>query len=187
MAHLQAFRAVVDGKRRGSKPARPTNFFANTRRLIIAAAAFFVAGLFGTAVYAESGPFAGLAGAWSGNGTITLDDGSKERIRCRATYAVGAGGNGVNLNLKCASDSYKFDLSGNVLAQGQALSGTWSEGIRNVSGNLEGRGAGGSFQVVASGPGFSANIGLKTQGAKQSVVIQSEGVFRTVSISLNRS
>ena len=31
-----------------------------------------------------------MAGVWSGGGTVTLDDGSTERIRCRATYAVGA-------------------------------------------------------------------------------------------------
>ena len=33
--------------------------------------------------------FAGMAGTWSGGGTVTLDDGSSERIRCRATYKVG--------------------------------------------------------------------------------------------------
>jgi len=43
----------------------------------------------GSASYAQSGPFAGMAGNWSGGGTVTLDDGSTERIRCRASYAVG--------------------------------------------------------------------------------------------------
>ena len=32
--------------------------------------------------------FAGMAGNWAGGGTVTLDDGSNERIRCRATYQV---------------------------------------------------------------------------------------------------
>ena len=49
-----------------------------------------------------------MAGNWSGGGTVTLDDGSSERLRCRATYAVGAGGNGLNLNLICASDSLQI-------------------------------------------------------------------------------
>ena len=71
-----------------------------------------------------------MAGNWSGGGTVTLDDGSTERIRCRATYAVGAGGNGLNQTLTCASDSYKFDLASNVIAEGGALSGTWSESSR---------------------------------------------------------
>ena len=40
--------------------------------------------------------------------------------------------------------------------------------------------------ITASGPGFTANISLKTQGNKQSVTIRSEGAFRSVSISLSR-
>ena len=49
--------------------------------------------LFGTV--SQSAPFAGMAGVWSGGGTITLDSGASERIRCRATYAVSSGGDGL--------------------------------------------------------------------------------------------
>jgi hypothetical protein len=137
--------------------------------------------------YAQSGPFAGLAGVWSGGGTVTLDDGSTERIRCRATYAVGGGGTGLNQSLTCASDSYRFNLSSNVVANGGSLSGTWSESSRNVNGSLEGRGSNGNFQIVASAPGFMANITLTTRGNRQSVVIRAESQFRGASISLSRS
>ena len=109
MGHLRAYRAAVDGKRRGNKTGLTANTFAVTRRLIFAAVALFVASVSGSASYAQSGPFAGMAGNWSGGGTVTLDDGSSERIRCRATYAVGAGGTGLNQSLTCASDSYKFE------------------------------------------------------------------------------
>jgi hypothetical protein len=143
--------------------------------------------LFSSASQAQSGPFAGMAGVWSGGGTVTLDDGSSERIRCRATYAVGAGGNGLNQSLTCASDSYRFNLSSNVMARGGSLSGTWSEASRNISGSLEGRGGNGTFQVVASAPGFNANISLHTAGNKQSVVIRSDSAFRSASITLTRS
>jgi len=186
MGHPRVYRAAVAGKRRGSKPNPTTQFFALTRRLTFAAVAFFLVAASGSASYAQSGPFAGMAGNWSGGGTITLDDGSTERIRCRASYAVGAGGNGLNQSLTCASDSYKFNLASNVIAQAGALSGTWSESIRNVSGNLEGRGGGGNFQVMASGPGFTASIALTTRGNRQSVVIRSQGAFRVTSISLSR-
>lgn len=187
MAHLQAFRAVVDGKHRGNKPSRPAPNIVSTRRLTLAAAAFFLASISATPGYAEPGMFDGMAGNWSGGGTITLDDGSKERIRCRATYAVRADANAINQTLTCASDSFKFNLASNVVAQGAALSGTWSESIRNANGNLEGRGGGGHFHVVASGAGFSANISLTTRGNKQTVVIKSDGTFRVTSISLTRT
>jgi len=186
MGHLRAYRAAVDGKRHGNKAKRTTGTFAVIRRLMFAVVALFVASVSGSASYAQSGPFAGMAGNWSGGGTVTLDDGSSERIRCRATYAVGAGGTGLNQSLTCASDSYRFILSSNVVAQGSALSGTWSESSRGVNGTLQGRGAGGNFQVVASAPGFTASLSLTTRGNRQSVVIRAESQFRGASIALTR-
>ena len=138
MGHLQAYRAAVDGKRHGNKTSSGRESFALARRLIVAAVTLFAASMSGSASYAQSGAFAGMAGNWSGGGTVTLDDGSTERIRCRASYAVSAGGNGLNQTLICASDSYKFNLAANVVAEGGALSGTWSESSRNVNGTLRG-------------------------------------------------
>jgi hypothetical protein len=187
MGHLRAYHAAVDGKLHGSKASRTASTFVVIRRLILAAVTLFVASVSGSTSYAQSGPFAGMAGNWSGGGTVTLDDGSTERIRCRASYAVGAGGNGLNQSLTCASDSYKFNLSSNVVAERGVLSGTWNESSRGINGNLEGRAGNGNFQVVASAPGFSANISLTTRGNKQSVVIRAESQFRGASISLSRS
>ena len=186
MGHLRACRVAADGKRLGNKANRTAGTFAIYRRLIFAVVTLFAASVSGSASYAQSGPFAGMAGTWSGGGTVTLDDGSSERIRCRATYAVGAGGTGLNQSLTCASDSYRFVLSSNVVAQGGALSGTWSESSRGISGNLEGRGSNGNFQVLASSPGFNANISLTTRGNKQTVVIKSDSAFRGASIALSR-
>jgi hypothetical protein len=146
----------------------------------------FLAALSSSTSYAQSGAFAGMAGNWAGGGTVTLDDGSSERLRCRASYAVGAGGNGLNLSLTCASDSYKFELKGNVISDHGALSGTWSESGRGVSGTLEGRGANGDFKVVASTAGFTSNISLTTRDNKQSVVIKADNVFRAVNMALTR-
>ena len=128
-----------------------------------------------------------MAGNWSGGGTVTLDDGSSERIRCRATYVVSAGDTGLNQTLTCASDSYRFNLTSNVIAIGGSLSGTWSEATRHVAGTLLGQGSNGNFHVVASAPGLTANISLATRGNKQSVTIKTETAFRIASISLTRS
>lgn len=139
------------------------------------------------ATHAQSGPFAGLGGTWSGNGTVELSDGTTERIRCRADYKVNDTGLNLKQSLRCASDSYKFDLKTNVIAERGSLSGTWSESSRGVNGNIEGRGSNGNFQVVASAPGFTASISLTTRGNRQSVVIKSENGFRSATISLIRS
>jgi hypothetical protein len=138
-----------------------------------------------TLVHAQAGgPYAGMAGNWAGGGSITLDDGSRERIRCRASYQV-AGPN-MTMSLTCASDAYKFNLSANVVDQGGQVSGTWSEASRGISGSLQGRGGGGNFQVVASTAGFNANISLRTAGNKQSVTMRADSQFRGADISLSR-
>jgi len=187
MGHLQANRAAVDGKRRANKAGRTARTFALVRRPIFAAAALLVALASGSASYAQSAAFAGMAGIWSGAGNVTFDDGSTERIRCRASYAVGNGGTGLNQNLTCASDSYKFNLSSNIIAERGTLSGTWNESSRGINGNIEGRGNNGNFEIVASSPGFTANLMVTTRGNKQSVTIKAEGQFRNASITLSRS
>jgi hypothetical protein len=125
-----------------------------------------------------------MNGRWSGGGTITLDDGSSERIRCRATYQVS--GPNMDMSLTCASDAYKFNLAANVVDQGGAVSGTWSESSRNIGGTLQGRGGGGNFQVVASAAGFNASISLRTTGNKQSVTMRADSQFRGANISLTK-
>ena len=136
---------------------------------------------------AQSGPFAGMAGVWSGSGTIALEGGANERIRCRATYAVSGDGTGLNQTLTCASDSYKFDLKSDVTARGNALSGQWSETSRGVGGSLSGRAGNGQFNVVVTAPAFTANLVLMTQGSKQNVTISSEGQFKGAKISMTKS
>ena len=181
MEHLQAYHAAGGGKHRANKSteARVWN-----RRLLIAAAVLFTAGLAASESKAQSGPFAPMAGSWSGGGTVSLEDGSTERIRCRAKYAPI--GPTMEMTLTCASDAYKFILSANVQSAGNAITGSWSESSRNISGSLEGRGAGGNFEVVVSAAGFNANIALRTSGNKQSVTMRADSQFRGANISMSR-
>jgi hypothetical protein len=184
MGRQQVCRVAVGGKHPASKSGRTSGPFAQARHRAFAAAALFVAVCATSPSQAQSGPFAGLAGRWSGGGTVTLDDGSSERIRCRATYQVS--GPSMEMSLTCASDAYKFNLAANVVDQGGAVAGTWSESSRGVAGTLQGRGGGGNFQVVASAAGFNANISLRTTGNKQSVTMRADSQFRGANISLSR-
>jgi hypothetical protein len=150
------------------------------------ATGFGAAMLLSATVAHADGPFAGFEGSWSGTGTVALSDGSKERIRCRATYQVGGGGNSLRQTLRCASDSYKFDLSSDVTSNGDRISGRWSEASRNINGDLQGTAGGGRIEVFVEAAGFAANIELTTRGNKQSVAISSKGEIRGVSISMTR-
>lgn len=181
MEHLQAYRAAGDGKHRANKQFVTSVL---SRRLLIAAGVLFAASIANTESKAQSGPFAPMAGNWSGGGTVTLDDGSTERIRCRAKYAPI--GPTMEMSLTCASDAYKFNLGANVRAEGSAITGSWSETSRNISGSLQGRGGGGNFEVVASTAGFNANIAMKTSGNKQNVTMRADSQFRGANISLSK-
>jgi hypothetical protein len=132
----------------------------------------------------NSGPFAGFDGAWSGTGTVSLSDGSTERIRCKADYKVAGTGMALKQALHCASDSYKFDLTSDVTSNGDRISGNWSEASRNIFGNLQGTAGNGTIEVFVEANGFAANLTLKTNGTKQTVQISSKGEIRGVNITM---
>lgn len=136
---------------------------------------------------AQAGPFGGLAGVWTGNGEVTLSNGAKERIRCRATYAVSDSGSRLQQNLRCASDSYVFELVSTAQARGTALSGTWTETTRNVNGTLAGVVTGNQIQVTVQSSSFGAGMTISTSTNRQSVSIRAAGTELTGAVViLNR-
>jgi hypothetical protein len=140
-----------------------------------------------SAGHAQSAPFAGFDGAWSGNGTVSLSDGSTEHLKCKADYKVNGNGLALKQSLHCASDSYKFDLSSDVTSQGDRISGNWSEASRNIFGNLQGTAGGGRIDVFVEASGFAATLTLQTTGNKQTVLISSKGEIRGVNITMVKS
>jgi hypothetical protein len=140
-----------------------------------------------SAAYAAVSPFTAMAGAWSGGGVLDTSDGARERLRCRAAYNVDAAGTDMRLSLKCASDSYNFDLTSEVQDRGGAISGSWTEASRNASGTISGRASGGHIEALARGQNFSAELSLTTRGNRQFVSIHPEGTnVRAVSLELDR-
>ena len=134
-------------------------------------------------------PFDQLAGSWSGSGTIDLSNGKHEPIKCRASYDVLEEQSKLQLDIHCASDSYNFDLRGSATYAGGVIKGNWSELTRNAAGTLSGKVEGVGFQVVATGPTFTANLNLVTRGDKQSVTIKSQdgqAEVRGATITLQR-
>src|SRR6201998_4539441 len=110
--------------------------------------------------FAQTGPFAPLAGTWSGEGTITTSNGGGERIRCRAKDTVGEGARAFQQALTCASDSYKVEISCNVETDGTRVTGTWSEATRGVSGSLSGRISGPNISAMVEAQGFQAGVAV---------------------------
>jgi hypothetical protein len=142
------------------------------------------------AVAADSGPFAGFDGHWSGTGTIKPADKPTERIRCDATYRPrGSSQHEIDLQLRCESDSYKFDLAGQFQAdEGNRVSGSFTERTRGVGGTVVGNGQGPRMQIHVESSAFSATMVMTTHGRSQSVSIDAQGggQFVKASITLHR-
>jgi hypothetical protein len=113
-----------------------------------------------------------------------MTNGTTERIRCRATYAVNATGKAFQQTLRCASDSYRFDISSNVIFEGGLLSGSWAETTRGMSGSISGRASGTEIVAKVAGASFPAHLDLRTQGNKQSVTFRPQGDTEVAGVSV---
>lgn len=120
-----------------------------------------------------AGPFLGLSGQWSGAGTVTMADGSTERVRCNSANAVNANGKLIKQNLRCTSNRFRLDITSNVAAQGGSLSGSWAEKSHGMWGNVSGRASGSAILADVAGIGFAAYLTVHTKGDREAVAMQS--------------
>lgn len=138
--------------------------------------------------FAQTGPFANLEGAWAGNGTISMNDGRTENIRCRAKYFVSPSGSNLDQQLRCASDSYHFDVNSGLVRQADgAIAGQWTETTRNATGSVSARQNGDVINAQITGPSFTAAMTMETHGDGQKVEILPNGSeIKSVSVDLHR-
>jgi hypothetical protein len=159
----------------------------NNARTFLAIAAGVLAFAPGIANAAEN-PFAHFAGSWSGQGKITVQNGTSERIRCRGNYRPGESAATLAISLRCASDSYKFELASDVTYDGGNISGSWNETTRSVYGQLTGRATPNNITAQATSVGVTASIAIATRGNSQSVSIRSPGSeISEISVSMARA
>ncbi|HVL71132.1 MAG TPA: hypothetical protein VM434_04515, partial [Beijerinckiaceae bacterium] len=152
------------------------------------AAAFGLVAVAASASAAQQGPFTGLTGSWSGSGTLVFASGAREALRCRAQYMAREGGDTVRHNLLCASSGDRFEFDAELQHSGGEVTGIWAETTRNVSGNVNGRAAGGRIDATLSSPVFAAGVAVITRGNQQSVLIQAPGSrVQEVKVELRKS
>jgi hypothetical protein len=149
--------------------------------------AFYI--LLAPASAAASGPFADFVGSWFGTGTLRPSNGAAERLRCNANYRPrGSSQHEIDLQLRCASDSYNFDLSGQFTADEQnQITGRWTERTRSIGGAVVGNTRGDRLQVHVESSGFAADLVMLTRNRRQSVTIDSQGGGQIVKASITLS
>jgi hypothetical protein len=126
---------------------------------------------------AHGNVFAGMAGTWSGGGSISLTNDINERLRCRAHHTFHAGNNSLVLNIRCASDNYKFELASNVVERRGRISGKWSEATYKASGTISGRVAGNHIVAVAQSDSLTTDLSVTTNGNRQTIIITPERTY----------
>jgi hypothetical protein len=169
-----------------SFPLFPAVFFSGSLLALVFAFPISIP----SAIAQSAGPFAEFTGSWSGAGQLRPQNGAPERIRCNATYRPGGSKRDVELQLRCASDSYNFDLVGQFTADDQnQVSGRWTERSRSTGGTANGNAQGDRLQLHIESAGFAAEVIMVTRNRKQSVDIDSHGAGQVVraSITLNRT
>ncbi len=137
--------------------------------------------------YAEQ-TFDSVAGSWSGGGWMTTKDGPRERVRCKVDYIVKNASQSVKMNVRCASDAYKMDLSANIDQSGTALSGNWFESEYRQGGQVSGQNVNGLIEAKVESATITALLTVRTKGSHQTFVMESPGAWISqVSIDLARN
>jgi hypothetical protein len=131
--------------------------------------------------------FDGVAGSWSGSGLMKPKDGPSERVRCKIDYVPKNAGQSVKMNVRCASDAYKLNLSANIDEDGTTLSGNWFESEYHQGGRVTGQNANGLIEAKVESATIVAMLTVRTKGNHQSFVMDSPGAWVShVSIELAR-
>ena len=135
---------------------------------------------------AAAGAFASLSGSWSGSGSIRLEDGRSEALKCRAYYSP-KGDENLGLALRCASSSNKIELRAQLTASGSRIAGHWEERTFNASGTVAGHASGNNLKLAIVGGGFSGSMAVTTDGRSQVISVATQGVaLKGVSVNLRR-
>ena len=158
-------------------------------KLIPAICAFAVLGMASvvTPGFAAERPFAVFSGNWTGAGTVSVSNGTRERLRCKARYSISGEGSALSQDLTCASDSYKFNVVSHIAESGGTLSGSWTETSRNANGQISGHVDARQISAIVQGVGFSAGVAIASRGNKQVVEIRPTGTDITnVSVTMSK-
>jgi len=133
-----------------------------------------------------AGAFAVLNGSWSGSGSIRLDDGRSEALKCRAYYSP-KGEENLGLALRCASSSNRIELRAQLTASDGRVAGHWEERTFNASGTVAGHASGNNIKLSINGGGFSGSMAVTTEGRSQVISVATQGVgLKGVSVNLRR-
>lgn len=127
----------------------------------------------------------GIAGTWSGRGTVSFEGGNSEHLTCRSYYTTS--GSVLSLAIRCASTSYKTEIRSKLRIADGSLSGEWEERNFNAVGSASGVISGNTIVLRISGA-IAGRLVIDQTGSRQSVTITTKGGgLSSVKIGLTKS
>jgi hypothetical protein len=124
------------------------------------------------ALAVDASPFDRLVGRWVGEGRLGVRNNATEQVKCRVTYILARPSGELQQTIRCASGSGSIEVRSTVSHNAGALTGTWTELVRNMRGELTGTVTPRGFRVHVKGEGLTANMDIVILGAKQVIEIQ---------------
>ena len=121
--------------------------------------------------------FEEVAGVWSGNGTMKPKDGPPERVRCKINYIPKSEGKSLRMEVLCASDAYKMNLTANIDQDGSALSGNWFESEYRQGGKVSGQISPGLIEAKVESQTVVSLLTVRTKGNHQSFEMEAPGLW----------
>lgn len=123
--------------------------------------------------HAADATFAALDGAWAGSGSVRLENGKTERLKCRGYYNAKAG-SVLGMAINCGNASFKINMRANLKSAGGNITGTWEEREFNQTGNVTGRQTDQGFTLRFTGA-LSGSMAIALTGSGQTVSIKTGG------------
>lgn len=123
--------------------------------------------------HAADATFSALDGAWGGSGSVRLENGKTERLKCKGYYNAKAG-NALGMAINCGNASFKINMRANLKASGGRISGTWEEREFNQTGNVSGTQTASGFNLKFTGA-LSGSMSVSMTGSNQTVSISTGG------------
>lgn len=124
-----------------------------------------------TAAQAQVWPPPEFLGRWIGEGRLGFKDGKFENVTCRVTYLADPDAT-LKQTVRCATSGAKIEVLSSISEKDGGLSGTWSETVYNLHGDITGSRTDKGFRVEVKSQDLSANMDLILFNSMQIVEIQ---------------
>jgi hypothetical protein len=116
-----------------------------------------------------------------------MSDGSKEKLKCVATYFPSKDRAEMKMNVRCASTGYKIDAKGTLRASSNSISGEFEERNYNLTGKVSGKGDGlGGIVVSIRGSDWYSTLGVYGFGARVHMLPKSGGAVRSINLNFSK-